>query len=345
MTVATGDATELAAAHTDATQVIVRRAAEAVQAAWRDVPPAQVAAQFGSRILPVLVGAITAGQGGAAALAQPYVDTAMDGTGDTAMADTVPASFAGMTAGGMTLDWLAGTLYAWLTQAIGAGMSATDASTAGLQRAITYVSTEINDAGRSATQVAETAHPGAAGHERVVHLPACDRCIVLAGKFYRYSSGFLRHPRCDCTMIPVSRQQWENGRPENTPDELFASMSEAEQNKRFGTANAETLRMGGDMAQVVNARAGMATVKAFGRNMQVTSYGTTKRALFGGYEIQADGTLRKRTDRELAHAPGKRYRVTKAPRLTPGEIFRLGDEFGWDREELVRQLRRFAYVR
>jgi hypothetical protein len=27
---------------------------------------------------------------------------------------------------------------------------------------------------------------------------------VLAGRVYRYSSGFLRHPNCDCTMIPTS---------------------------------------------------------------------------------------------------------------------------------------------
>ncbi|MEV5542803.1 hypothetical protein AB0L13_38875 [Saccharopolyspora shandongensis] len=87
--------------------------------------------------------------------------------------------------------------------------------------ALTYASTEISDAARSAVQIAETAHPGAAGHERVVRLPACDRCIVLAGKFYRYSTGFLRHPRCDCTMVPVSRAGWRDGQPENTPAELF----------------------------------------------------------------------------------------------------------------------------
>ncbi|MGI8311975.1 hypothetical protein [Saccharopolyspora hattusasensis] len=42
-------------------------------------------------------------------------------------------------------------------------MSTTDAHAAGLRRALTYVSTEINDAGRTATQVQETAHPAAAG--------------------------------------------------------------------------------------------------------------------------------------------------------------------------------------
>src|SRR5438445_11938379 len=132
MTTAAGDRTELAAAHTDATQVIVRRAAEEVQAAWSEVPPEKLADEFPARILPVLVGAITAGQAGAAALAQPYVDAAMADTGESAVATTVPASFAGVTAGGMGLDWLAGVLYTWLTQALAGGMSTMDAGTAGL---------------------------------------------------------------------------------------------------------------------------------------------------------------------------------------------------------------------
>jgi hypothetical protein len=39
---------------------------------------------------------------------------------------------------------------------------------------------------------------------RYLSPPSCSRCAVLAGRVYRYSDGFLRHPRCDCTMIPTS---------------------------------------------------------------------------------------------------------------------------------------------
>lgn len=328
---------ELASAHTAATQVIARRAAEQVQNRWRTVGPDQLAPQYRQMIAPLFIGAIMSGQLAAAALAQPYVDSAATGTGDSPVASVVPASFAGMTAGGLPLDWLAGVLYSWLTQALGSGMSTQDASTAGLQRAIMYVSTEINDASRAATQVAVTAHPAIAGYERVVHLPACDRCIVLAGKFYRYSSGFLRHPRCDCTMRPVTQSELDSGQPQSTPRQLFDAMTPTEQNQRFGTANAETIRLGGDISQIVNARQGMSTIQAFGRSIQITSSGTTKRALFGGYEITAGGELRK--------LPGNRYRTVTTPRLTPGEIFRLGDEFGWTRDELIRQLQRYAYLR
>ncbi|WP_052371957.1 hypothetical protein [Amycolatopsis taiwanensis] len=344
MTAPTAERTEIAYDHQDATQAAVRRAADDVQQAWREVAPDQLTAAYPSEILPVFISAVTAGQIYVAALAEPFVDKAVSGTDESAVASVLPVSFGGVTAGGMSLDWLGTALRVWLLQNLLAGMSTTDAHQAGLRRALTYVSTEINDAGRSAVQVAETAHPGVAGHERVVRLPACDRCIVLAGKFYRYSTGFLRHPRCDCTMVPVTRADWRAGRPENDPTALFHAMSEAEQNRRFGTANAEVIRMGGDISQVVNARSGMATVKAFGRNLQITTTGTTTRAFYGGYEIRPDGSLRPRTDAELRKEPGRRYRTTKAPRLTPGEIFRLGDEFGWDRDELVRQLRRYAYL-
>ncbi|MFJ7212656.1 hypothetical protein [Amycolatopsis sp. NPDC098790] len=33
-------------------------------------------------------------------------------------------------------------------------------------------------------------------------------CIILVGRPYRYSQGFRRHPRCDCTMTPVTREHW-----------------------------------------------------------------------------------------------------------------------------------------
>ncbi|WP_134663988.1 hypothetical protein [Amycolatopsis sp. CFH S0078] len=344
MTAPTAERTQIGHDHQDVTQTAVRRAANEVQRAWREVAPDRLPGVYPTAILPVFVSAVTAGQIYAAALADPFVGQALSGTDESAAASVLPASFGGVTAGGMSVEWLAGALHVWLLENLLGGASTMDVHQAGLRRALTYVSTEINDAGRSAVQVAETAHPGAAGHERVVKLPACDRCVVLAGKFYRYSTGFLRHPRCDCTMVPVSREEWRDGRPENEPTALFHAMSEAEQNRRFGTANAEVIRMGGDISQVVNARRGMATVKVFGRNMQITTTGTTKRALYGGYEIRPDGSLRRRSDAELAKEPGRRYRTTKAPRLTPGEIFRLGDEFGWGRDELVRQLRRYAYL-
>lgn len=61
----------------------------------------------------------------------------------------------------------------------------------------------VQDAGRAAESVAITARPKVAW-VRHLNLPSCSRCAVLAGRIYRYSEGFQRHPGCDCVMVPTT---------------------------------------------------------------------------------------------------------------------------------------------
>lgn len=63
------------------------------------------------------------------------------------------------------------------------------------------VKTQVADASRDAARVAMTARPGVQW-VRIVAPPCCQRCAVLAGRVYRYSQGFDRHPGCDCSMLP-----------------------------------------------------------------------------------------------------------------------------------------------
>lgn len=63
------------------------------------------------------------------------------------------------------------------------------------------VTTQLADAGRDAAKVAVAARPGVRW-VRVVTPPCCQRCAVLAGRVYRWSQGFQRHPGCQCSMIP-----------------------------------------------------------------------------------------------------------------------------------------------
>jgi len=65
------------------------------------------------------------------------------------------------------------------------------------------VQSMVQDAARSAEQVATAVTPKV-GFVRFLSPPSCSRCAVLAGRVYRYSQGFLRHPGCDCTMVPTS---------------------------------------------------------------------------------------------------------------------------------------------
>lgn len=209
----------------------------------------------------------------------------------------------------------------------------------------TMVKTALGDTARSSTQAAMQARPSVNWYVRMIRGKTCARCAVLAGRKYRSNIAFRRHKRCDCIHIPAAqnRNDWTTN-----PEKFFRSLSTEEQDKVFGKGNAQAIRDSGvkqrAINQVVNAQQGIQTVTAYGRDIQVTTVGTTKRATFGGYEVLPDGTLRKRSDAELQKLPGNRYRTAKTPRLLPDEIYRLSEEFGWDRAETLRQLRRFAYI-
>jgi hypothetical protein len=209
----------------------------------------------------------------------------------------------------------------------------------------TMVKTTLSDTARSSTQAAMQARPSVNWYVRMIRGKTCSRCSVLAGRKYRSNIAFRRHKRCDCIHIPAAeaRNDWTMN-----PETYFKSLSAQEQDQVFGKGSAQAIRDSGvkqtTINQVVNADQGVETVTSFGREIEVTTVGTTKRAVFGGYEVLEDGTLRKRTDSELQKLPGDRYRTAKTPRLLPDEIYRLSEEFGWDRAETLRQLRRFAYV-
>lgn len=61
----------------------------------------------------------------------------------------------------------------------------------------------VQEASRAAQQVAITTRKDVRW-VRHLTLPSCSRCAVLAGRVYRYSQGFQRHPGCDCVMLPVT---------------------------------------------------------------------------------------------------------------------------------------------
>ena len=174
----------------------------------------------------------------------------------------------------------------------------------------TIVETQLADVGRQATTATMTARPQVSGYVRMVEPGACSRCIILAGRWYRWSTGFDRHPRCRCTHIPS--QENVAGDYRTDPAALFESMSAAEQDKAFGKAGAEAIRAGADMGQVVNARRGMRTAQMAGREVTITREG--------------------RTRREVAY---------KAERLMPETILQIAD----DRQDAVRLLSLYGYIR
>lgn len=148
--------------------------------------------------------------------------------------------------------------------------------------------TMVTESGRSAAGVDTFARPRV-GYTRMVNPGACERCVLLAGKFYANNEGFLRHPNCYCIHVMTSVQAAEDEGLISDPYDYFNSLSEEEQDATFTKAGAEAIRDGADIYQVVNSRRGMsyAGVSADGsrrgqRAADTTFAGSTRRAHTGG---------------------------------------------------------------
>jgi hypothetical protein len=149
---------------------------------------------------------------------------------------------------------------------------------------------------------------------RVLTPPSCSRCIVLAGKFYRWNEGFLRHPMCDCRHLPVTVADSDSFLAD--PADYFDSLEPDQQDEVFGHANAQAIRDGADISRVVNA----------------AGSGQTWTADDGRRYTRA-GTAQRRRPKNSAVGP--------VLRPTPNQIYR--DARG-NRDEAVRLLREFRYI-
>ncbi|ETK36135.1 VG15 protein [Microbispora sp. ATCC PTA-5024] len=307
---------ELAAEHYRRQQAIVRDTAQQGQELWRQVKPKAIVPSW-LALLNDLLRLLIGGQVKAATLAQPYVDLlAAQQGGRRSRLRLVPRLFSGVASDGRQLQSLLVQPALRSLAALGAGADEQAAMVTGLSSLTRIIETQVADAGRSAVSVATTANRSFTTYVRHVSLPACSRCIILAGREYSWSTGFLRHPNCDCTMVP--RVGGEGPEP-RSPAELFESMPSREQDRVFGKAGAESIRLGADLGQVVNARRGMTTTL---EGRKVTTEGTTRRGVAG----------------KRMGSTGRR----KSPvRLMPEQI--LEDAAG-DREEAIRLLKRFGYI-
>lgn len=135
----------------------------------------------------------------------------------------------------------------------------------------------VQDAGRAAESVASAVRPDVF-HIRYVSPPCCGRCAVLAGRVYRWSDGFLRHPNCDCVMVPTTVAA-----PfAQSPDRLF----DAGQIQGLSKADTKAVRDGADVAQVVNVRRKGAGLKESGRVLSRAGRPTPE----GIYRLASDRT-------------------------------------------------------
>ncbi|MEU9405042.1 hypothetical protein AB0E08_04940 [Streptomyces sp. NPDC048281] len=334
---------EVALAQYRRQQLIVRRAVTRVQALWRRIDRGDISGSW-QQLSPLLMAAVTEAQTQSARLADPYLDDVLSAEDADPTADgrVVPSALAGIASDGRPLlSLLYQPVIDWKVRML-AGQSMEDAFRGSLASALRITSTQVADAGRGATGVAMAGRRTIQGYVRVVQPPACSRCVILAGTEYGWNKGFQRHPRCDCIHLPTTLVARHQHRGFIDPDDYFRGLSRAEQDRVFGVAGARAIREGADMAQVVNARRGMTTMTAYGRDVLATTEGATRRGAF--YRLERART-EERTGTRFARSRDDVRRglpqfQLRTPRLMPEEIFRLAES----RDEALAMLRRFGYL-
>lgn len=290
------------------TLVMFRRMWEHVSPGWIAVSWTDVVSSYLPRIL--------AAQRQAAVLGASYgADTLADLGGYVAPRGFVAVdSFVGVAPDGRDLDGLLYTPAVQSLTAIRDGATTWEAMSEGRRSLDRIGAVLISDTARLAASVDIAARPGV-GYVRMLNPPSCDRCAILAGRVYRWNDGFLRHPHCDCVHVPATARQLAGAKAEGLvqdPYEYFQSLSELEQDRIFGRGNAQALRDGANISQVVNSKRG--------RRGMFTSEGTTKRG-YAGQRLK----------------PGQR-------RLTPDGIYRQAQRFSLSREKTLALLEEHGYI-
>lgn len=291
-----------------------------VRRAWSTVDPVRVAESW-DRAVAAILEDFTAIQLSAAELGSAVVGGALAEQRARRLPEArfVPRSLVGWASDGRPLESLLLAPAGVTLDGLNEGLNPPDALEAGRASVERIARTQIADAGRVATGVEVATRPRT-GWVRMLTPPSCDRCLILAGRFYKWSDGFDRHPNDDCVSIPAAEDR--PGDLRTDPDAYLKSLSTAEQNELLGVDNAQAWRDGADLNQIVNAKRGMATTVAGVRTpvltadgLQATTVGTTARALAG-------------------------KRLRGAQRLVPESIY----EVAADRADALRLLKLHGYV-
>ncbi|MEF2979095.1 hypothetical protein [Subtercola sp. YIM 133946] len=226
-----------------------------------------------SRIEDRLLELITAGQAAAARTGAAYVSDVLYETDqvDLPTMTVDPESFAGTAPDGRDLG---GMFYSAVTsakEAVKNGATLDAALQQGRNEVVKLALTTVSDANRESIGTAMGVRPAVEGWVRMLNPPSCGRCVILAGKFFRWNQGFQRHPRCDCRHIPSSEAL--AGDFTTDPYQYFKSLGGAEQEKLFGRVEARAINDGADIYRVMNTKArGLAT-----GGQQARKYGTPSR--------------------------------------------------------------------
>lgn len=226
-----------------------------------------------------MLDAVQLGRAAAVTTSLGYTADVLAETGQVAPAfgELNPQAFLSQAPNGQPMaDVLAGAVVQ-AKVAVKAGATSTEA----LDRAGKWLTgvllTTMADTGRAVVGADIAQRPTLTGYTRMLNPPSCSRCVILAGKWFRWNEGFLRHPRCDCRHIPASEDRAGDLRTD--PYDYFNSLSEEKQDKLFrphgvskeradevGRSNARAIRDGADIYRIENVRMnGLSTARGKAR--------------------------------------------------------------------------------
>ncbi|GAA1513762.1 hypothetical protein [Brevibacterium permense] len=308
----TADVVRAASRHKENTEKLTEAAFEHAGRAWKRVNPGSIVSSW-QTLSAGVIGAVMLAQTETIDNSNDYIDFAFnDQNIDGLDARLRPGAVVGtMPATGATLDAaLAGVAYHALDH-IGRGYSTNEAMQTGLVELSKLVQYGVADAGRASSQIRIGSTRQKVGYVRMASLGCCARCSVLAGRYYAWNTGFLRHPHCRCVHIPAQESMADTFATD--PYEVFDALTAAEQDRIYTKAGAEAIRNGADMNQVVNSRRGMTTSGRF------TAEGVGRR---GYYKITSEAGRRGYS------------------RLSVDEILRRS---GSDKERFVSLLTEYGY--
>lgn len=312
------DVAALAAAHRARQQLIAAQAVAETNRLWGFLQTLGW-----TRIATQMLGTVQSALGEAARGAQDYVSAAVRGWGGTPdpAGKVAERTFAATASDGRPLGTLLEQPALEVAAFVGQGMPHDQADAIGRRHLQRIVATQVADAARVATGVAVVNDREVEGYIRLLTLPSCNRCIILAGKWYRYNAGFDRHPLCDCVGLPAV----EVTEPAS-PRAIYDSLDDEERRKAGWSGHDQrAIDDGADLFQVTNYKRVLKTVSIAGRPVRTTTHGAGRRSLAG-----------KRL--------GATRRNPHVTRLTPEALYLEADRLDWNRDETIAQLKRHGYI-
>lgn len=308
----------LASRHNAAQKAAADDLMDAVRDAWlRQGPRFDAAWRV---VAPLVVAEVLREQRAAVDRAAEYVPVVLEATGQAAaaveLADPVFSGLVGVTGAGYAVEDSLSVVSIRAKQAVASGATPLAAMESSGFWLASSVGTILADTGRAAEGLAAQVRP-VRGYVRMVSGGACGRCVILAGKWFRKNQGFPRHPRCRCTHIPAAESTGDDWTTD--PKGYFNSLNDEQQIKLMGSkANAQAVRDGADMNQIVNAYRRKGSVRVASDGTRFTIEGRTRRAL-GGQRMAAAGVRGQRL------MPEAIYTRTRSQ----AEALRLLRDYGW----------------